>query len=178
MGYPGKNTKDYETPNHPFQGERISDEHRLVDEYGLKNKRELWDAQSELRDHRREARRILGETAEGTASQQVETARDQLVERLRRLGILRSEGGVDDILGLDVTDILERRLQTQVHRKGLANTVDQARQFIAHGHIAVDGKRVTIPSYKVEVDEESEIEFYGNSPLSDDLHPERAGEQE
>jgi len=52
----GKNTKGYETPNHPYQGERIAEESDLLSRYGLKNKEEFWRAQSELRSMRREAR--------------------------------------------------------------------------------------------------------------------------
>ena len=82
------------------------------------------------------------------------------------------------MLLLEVTDVLERRLQTVAYRKGLANTPEQARQFITHGHVRVDGRRVSIPSYKVEIDEEATVEFDENSPLADELHPERAGDNE
>ncbi|PSQ42016.1 30S ribosomal protein S4, partial [Halobacteriales archaeon SW_5_68_122] len=84
---------------------------------------------------------------------------------------------LDDVLSLDVTDILERRLQTVAYRNGLGNTPKQARQFIVHGHVTVDGARVNAPSYKVDVAEEDCIEFDDTSPLADDLHPERAEDQ-
>ncbi|MFP4632632.1 MAG: 30S ribosomal protein S4 [Halobacteriota archaeon] len=167
MGYPGKNVKQFETPNHPYQGERIGDEHALVEQYGLKNKQELWNAESELRRYRREARRLLG-------AEDVGDEADQLLGRLRRYGVLGSESTLDDVLSLEVTDLLERRLQTVVHRKGLANTARQARQFIVHGHVAVDGRRVTVPGYDVEVEEEPLVDFHERSPLSEELHPERA----
>lgn len=171
----GKNTKFYETPNHPFQGERIVREHSLVGQYGLKNKEELWRAESELRSLRREARGLLGR-AQGDA-ERAEVAGAAFLARLRRYGILDEEDGLDDILSLDVTDILERRLQTLVYRKGLANTPKQARQFITHGHVAVGDRRVRTPSYTVEVQQEPEIRFDGQSPLADELHPERAEAQ-
>lgn len=171
MGYPGKGKKKYETPNHPYQGGRIHEEHDLVDQYGLKNKQELWNAQSELRRFRREARRLLGESEEEA---HIANEIDQLLNHLRRLGILGEESELDDVLTLDVTDILERRLQTVVYRNGLANTPSQARQFITHGHVKVAGRKVRIPGYMVEVDEEDKVEFYHNSPLADELHPERA----
>ncbi|MFC3476818.1 30S ribosomal protein S4 [Halobacterium litoreum] len=170
MGLPGENTKFYETPNHPYQGERIAEESDLLSRYGLKNKEELWRAQSELRDYRREARSLLGQTGEVSG--------DEFVTRLQRIGILSAEEGLDDVLSLDVTDVLERRLQTIVYRDGLANTVSQARQFLNHGHITVDGRRVTAPSYKVEVSEEDAIAFDETSELTDELHPARAGAQE
>jgi small subunit ribosomal protein S4 len=165
----GSSTKRYETPNHPFQGERISSEHGLVDQYGLKNKEELWRAQSRLRDFRREARSLLGQIGADEESES-----EEFLGRLQRLGILGDEDGLDDVLGLSVDDILERRLQTLVYRKGYANTTSQARQFIVHGHVTVGERRVQVPSYKVDVDEESLIGFDENSPLADDLHPERA----
>ena len=168
----GSNTTFYETPNHPFQGERIAAEGDLVSRYGLSNKEELWRAQSELRDYRREARRLLGE-AQGDAEAAGE-AGSEFMARLKRIGVLDDEETLDDVLSLDVTDILERRLQTVAYRQGLANTAEQARQFIVHGHVTVGDARVTAPSYKVGVAEADRIEFDDTSPLDDDLHPERA----
>ena len=170
MALPGENTKFYETPNHPYQGERIAEEGDLVGRYGLKNKEEVWRAQSELRNYRREARRLLGRSEEETS--------DEFIQRLRRIGVLDADEALDDVLSLDVTDVLERRLQTVVYRTGLANTVDQARQFVNHGHITIDDHRVTLPSYTVEVDEEDAISFDEESALADELHPERASAQE
>jgi small subunit ribosomal protein S4 len=172
----GTNTKFYETPNHPFQGERIAQEADLLGRYGLKNKQELWRAQSQLREFRREARRLLG-NAQGDIDV-AEAEGSEFLERLRRLGILSENDDISQVLSLDVTDLLERRLQTVAYRQGLAHTPDQARQFIVHGHVTVDGARVTRPSKKVEVDEEDAVEFDENSPLADDLHPERAEGQE
>jgi small subunit ribosomal protein S4 len=171
----GSNTKLYETPNHPFQGERISEESGLLGQYGLKNKEELWRAQSELRSYRREARQLLGR-AQGDAEAAADES-DEFLSRLQRLGILNEEDGLDDILSLDVTDVLERRLQTVVYRKGYANTPEQARQFISHGHIVMGDRRVTEPSAKVLVAEEDGVGFDSASPLTDELHPERAEEQ-
>jgi small subunit ribosomal protein S4 len=170
MALPGENTKFYETPNHPYQGERIAEEGDLLGRYGLKNKEELWRAQSELRKYRREARRLLGRAAEEGS--------DEFIARLRRIGVLGEDDGLDDVLSLDVTDLLERRLQTVAYRQGLANTVNQSRQFVTHGHIKVGERRVTAPSYKVEVDEEDVIAFDETSALADELHPERASAQE
>lgn len=167
----GQNTKFYETPNHPFQGERISEEHSLLDRYGLQNKEELWRAQSELRGYRREARNILAQRAQG-GSEVIEG--EEFVGRLKRLGILGDGDELDDVLLLDVTDVLERRLQTVAYRKGLAHTPNQARQFVIHGHVTVEGQRVQAPSRKVEVAEQDTVEFDENSPLADDLHPERS----
>ncbi|WP_256289618.1 30S ribosomal protein S4 [Halobellus inordinatus] len=172
----GNNTKRYETPNHPYQGERIAQEGDLLGRYGLKNKEELWRAQSELRNYRREARRLIGE-AQGDL-EEAEAAGAEFLTRLRRYGILSEDDDISRVLGLDVTDILERRLQTVAYRKGLASTPKQARQFIVHGHVVVGDARVSRPSKKVEVAEEDGIEFDETSPLADELHPERAEGQE
>jgi small subunit ribosomal protein S4 len=171
----GSNTKGYETPNHPYQGERIAEESGLLGKYGLKNKEELWRAQSELRNYRREARKLLGR-AQGDA-EAADTEAEEFLARLQRIGVLGAEDSLDEVLSLGVTDVLERRLQTVVYRKGLANTTKQARQFITHGHIVVDGSRVGTPSYKVTVNEEDTVGFDSGSPLTDELHPERAEDQ-
>jgi len=171
----GSNTKFYETPNHPYQGERIAEESGLTGRYGLKNKEELWRAESELRELRRAARNALGAT--GGDEDTAEAQNQEFVSRLKRLGVLGDEESLADVLSLEVTDILERRLQTVVYRSGLANSVGQARQFITHGHITVSGARVQRPSYKVSTDEEETVAFDETSPLNDDLHPERAEAQ-
>ena len=167
----GTDTKQYETPNHPYQGERIANEHSLLDRYGLKNKEELWRAQSRLRSYRREARDLL---AQPQADDAVIRRRSEFLGRLRRIGVLGDEDGLGDVLGLEIEDVLERRLQTVVYRKGLANTPQQARQFISHGHITVNGRRHRVPSYVVDISEESTVAIDETSPLADELHPERA----
>ena len=167
----GSKTKQYETPNHPFQGERIATEHSLLDRYGLKNKEELWRAQSELRSYRRESRDLLAQPQDDEV---VARRREEFLGRLKRVGILNEEGELGDVLGLEIEDVLERRLQTVAYRKGLAHTPQQARQFITHGHVVVGDRRHRIPSYVVDVDEEDLVAFDENSPLADELHPERA----
>lgn len=167
----GTNTKYYETPNHPFQGERIAEEHSLVDRYGLANKRELWRVQSDLRSFRREARSLLGRSQDADGATE---ASEEFLSRLRRIGVLAEQEDLDDVLALEVTDLLERRLQTVAYRRGLGNTPEQARQFIVHGHVTVGERRVTVSSYTVATGEEDAIAFDENSPLADELHPERA----
>jgi small subunit ribosomal protein S4 len=171
----GSNTKFYETPNHPYQGERIAEESGLIGKYGLKNKEELWRTQSELRSYRREARKLLGRGAGSSEVADREAA--EFLARLQRIGVLGEADSLDTVLALDVTDILERRLQTVVYRQGLGNTVQQARQFISHGHITIDGQQVREPGYTVSVAEEDAVSFTSQSPLTDELHPERAEDQ-
>jgi small subunit ribosomal protein S4 len=171
--YPGKRRKSYDTPKHPWQAARMATEVELVKKYGLRNKKELWKAQSILRRYRADARRLLAISAETELTGHAKTESDQILSRLTRYSILKSESNIDDILGLQTEAILERRLQTQVHRLGLARTMRQARQFITHGHIAIDGKKVTVPSKMVSIEEEMKVEYYGESPLTSEAHPER-----
>jgi small subunit ribosomal protein S4 len=173
MGYPGKNRKSYETPKHPWQAARIEPEVELVKRYGLRNKREVWKAHSSLKKYRELARKLLAESAKGQLKGHIKTDSENILNRLKRYGLLKTDAGLDDILSLEVTNFLERRLQTQVHKQGLANTVKQARQFIVHGHISVGGRKVTVPGYIVPTDEELRLDYYGGSALSNESHASR-----
>jgi small subunit ribosomal protein S4 len=53
------------------------------------------------------------------------------------------------VTGENMLRYLELRLDNVVYRAGWAATRPQARQFVSHGHLSVNGKRVTIPSYRV-----------------------------
>ena len=59
--------------------------------------------------------------------------------------------------GAHMIALLERRLDTIIYRAKFVPTVFAARQFISHGHIKVNGKRVTVASYRVKVGEEVEV---------------------
>ena len=61
------------------------------------------------------------------------------------------------ILGMNLLILLETRLDNIVFRMGLANTRRQSRQFVNHGHILVNGKKVDIPSYRVKIGDEISI---------------------
>ena len=172
MGYPGKNRKSYERPRHPWEAERMADEVELVKSFGLRNKRELWKAHSRLRQYRRVSRELLAAKARGEERADLEAK--LILMRLTRDGILGDNSTLDSVLSLKINDLLERRLQTQVYRQGLANSMRQARQFIAHGHIQVSGRKVTVPGYFVRRGEEMTIDYYQGSPLAQEGHPERA----
>ena len=144
--------KKWVRPFKRWDKKRIIEERRLMKLYGLKNKRELWRAQAELRRIRAFARKLLP-----LSGPEREKREKELLGRLYRLGLLPEDATLDDVLSLTVQDILERRLQTIVWRKGLARTVRQARQFIVHGHVYVDGVRVRSPSYWVKRGEENRI---------------------
>ena len=138
-------------------------------EYGLRNKRELRRHETDLSQIRGIARTLLGSEEEKRA--QLER---QYLTSLARQGILPETATVDNILDLNVKDLMERRLQTIVHRSGLARSIHQARQFVIHGHISVGGEVVSVPSYVVHRDEESRIAFHSHSPLNSAQHPARA----
>ncbi len=134
---------------------RIEEEGKLVDSYGLRNMRELWRAQTMLRRIRREARALLSGNGEN-----IEQRSAKLLSRVKSF-LIRGEATLDGVLGLTTSDVIERRLQTIVVRKGMATTPTQARQFITHGHIAVDGHKVTSPGHIVSFVGEAGVEWYG-----------------
>jgi small subunit ribosomal protein S4 len=173
MVYPGKNRKSYETPKHPWQAERIASEADLVRTYGLRNRKKVWKAHSTLKKYRQVAMRLLAETAKGEVSAHIKRETNDILARLKKYGILKEEGTLDDVLALEATSILERRLQTQVHNQGFARTKRQARQFIVHGHIAVNGRKINVPSYMLTKEEEMKIDYYTASPINRENHPER-----
>ena len=174
MGYPGKNHKQYEKPTRKYEKERQADEMRLLVNYGLRNKREIWKSQMVLRRFRRAARDITAMSSAGVDPKAVETKKRQMLEHLERRGFLGADTGIESILTLKVEQQLERRLQTVVYRKGLARSPKQARQFITHGHIMIGTRKVTIPGYHVNRDEESRVCYATHSPIANEVHPERA----
>jgi small subunit ribosomal protein S4 len=173
MGDPKFSRKSYDTPSHPWQGERIKAEVEIVREYGLKNKTEVWKAQTVLRNFRKQSRELQARLRTGDAQAKVET--DALINKCARIGVLPVTGGtLNEILLLSDSDILSRRLQTIVFQKGLSSTIKQARQMIIHGHIFVNGHRVTVPGYIVTREEENSVEYNTASPFTDSMHPMRA----
>ena len=168
MGDPKKSKKKYSKPSHPWQGARIKEEAVLTKKYGLKNKKELWKMISILKKVKEQARVLIAGYTE-----QHKKEEKQLIERLLRLNIIGENSNLDDVLGLTSESIFNRRLQTIVFKSGLTKTISQARQFIIHGHVAVNGKVMSVPSYLVKKDEEPKISFYKNSKLNNEEHPER-----
>jgi len=172
MGDPKFSRRKYDTPSHPWRAERIKIETELQKRFGLKNKREVWKAQSLIRRFRAQSRDLQARIRAGEKQAEIEA--QQLLRRCARLGLLPMEGAtLNDVLALNVENVLSRRFQTMVFQKGMAYTPEQARQFITHGHITIRGRIVTIPGYIVKRDEENEIAFSERSPLASDLHPMR-----
>jgi len=166
VGDPKKQRKKYETSKFPWQTDVLQEELKMLGQYGLRNKRELWRHKTMLSRFRGIARSLLGMSSEERKKQD-----EQLLGRLTRLGILPKKAALDDILDLALEDVLERRLQTLVFRKGLSKSMYQARQLITHGHVVVKGRRVSSPSYLVMKDEEAKIAYASASPLSNPDHP-------
>ena len=162
--------KQYETPNEGWSEERIQREDELIEQFGLKNKKEVYKAESELRALRREARKLVAE--------EDETQRKALIKKANSLGFVKSDAGLEDILTLNVTDILQRRLQSAVNRRGHADTAKEARQIVTHGHVYVDGERVNIPGYLLTKEEEKTIEVRMPEPEPEQEEVEEESEEE
>jgi len=161
VGDPKKSRKTWSSPRHPWRKEILMEESRLLGMYGLRNKRELWKAASTVRYFRHRARALL------TAPPEIREKEEKiLINKLIKLGLLKEGAKLDNILDLRVEDLLERRLQTLVYKKGLARTIYEARQLIVHGHIAIKGRRIRSPGYLVTIDEEPHISYYPYSPLA------------
>lgn len=166
MGDPRKQKNKFQRPSHPWQKARIEEENIIFTEYGLKNKTEIWKVKSILKDFNQQAKRLI--IASG---KQAELEQQNLIRRLQRMGLLQSDANLDAILGLTPRNLFDRRLESLVHRKGLTQTMRQARQFIVHGHVAIGNKKITAPGYFVKVEEEGLIQIAGNSALQTAEHP-------
>lgn len=161
--------KKYLRPSHPWEKDRMDAEDKLLRQYGLHRKEEIWKTAFMLRNFRHQARRLLA-----ASGPQAELEARQLLTRLQRLGLVGENATLDDVLGLNVESLLDRRLQTLVYKKGLARTPRQARQLVLHGHVVIAGRRVTVPSYLVPVDEEGAISHVAGSPFEAQLKPPEA----
>ena len=138
--------KIYSRPKRPFDKARIDEEAEIKKEYGLKNKKEIWKADAKIKSMREKAKRLIGANAE---------EQQALFDRLKKIGL--DVNSIGDVLALEKTDYLNRRLQTIIASKGLTSTIKEARQMISHKKVMVDGKVVDSPSYVVSVDKENKI---------------------
>jgi small subunit ribosomal protein S4 len=152
MGDPRKPKKMFRRPRRIWTTDQLNAELYIVGSYGLRNKRELWRAQSEVARFRNQARALLALPTE--VRQQKET---QLLSFLNRLGLVNQSATLDDVLNLKIEDLLERRLQTIVMKKGETKSAQQARQMVAHGHVSLGNRIVNIPGYLVKREEEQQI---------------------
>lgn len=149
MGDPRKSKKKYRKPKVKYEAERISEEKKILQKYGLKNKKEIWKAESEIRRIRNEAKRLL------TASEQ---EKGKFLKRLSDKGLIQAKT-VDDVLEIKIENVLNRRLQTVVANKFKINP-KYARQAIVHGHVMIAKRKVNIPSYIVNLDTEQKVQTH------------------
>lgn len=155
-------SKTYKVPRRPFVKARLDHELKLAGEYGLRNKTEIYRVAFTLAKIRKAARELLTlperdpkRLFEGNA----------LIRRLIRVGVLDKEKTkLDYVLGLKIEDFLERRLQTQVFKLGLAKSIHHARVLIRQRHIRVGKQIVNVPSFIVRLDSQKLIDFALTSP--------------
>ncbi|RMY51446.1 hypothetical protein D0863_14582 [Hortaea werneckii] len=136
---------------------------KVVGEYGLRNKREVWRVQLTLSKIRRAARQLL--TLDEKDPKRLFEG-NALIRRLVRVGVLdESRMKLDYVLALKVEDFLERRLQTCVYKLGLAKSIHHARVLIRQRHIRVGKQIVNVPSFIVRLDSQKHIDFALTSPF-------------
>lgn len=139
----------FKRPKRPYDSNQIAEGKDLKKTYGLRRKKEIWIAQEILRGYRQRARKL---TAESNPEREA-----ILLQKLAKMGLLPKDSTLDDVLGLSIENLLDRRLETVVHRTGLTRTPKQARQAIVHGHVSIGSKKISFPSYIVTVEEEGSI---------------------
>jgi len=167
MGDPRRLKKKFTLPNHPWQKSRIEEEKVVLVEYGLKRKNEYWKVNSQLKRYFQEAKSFIGSTRLSTTED-----KSNFLKKLSSLGLLKENSQLEDVLNFTLKDLMERRLQTVLVRKRLAGSMIQARQFIIHEHISIGDKKITRPSYMVDVAEEALVRYADDSPFINMSHPE------
>jgi small subunit ribosomal protein S4 len=170
MGDPKKQRKKFETPRFPWRKDILQEELKLQGQYGLRNKHELWRHKTTLSKARGIARSLISKPAEERAKME-----NELLAQLKKKGILQETAVLDNVLDLTIDDVLERRLQTIVFRKGLARTIFQSRQLITHGHVTINNRRVTIPGLLVLKADEATVIYSPESAVANPSHAVRVG---
>ena len=164
MGDPKTPRRVWKKPKRPLNYDLLMDELKTLGAFGLKTKRELWKTQTELSRVRLHARSLL-------ALRQEDRKRKEpiLIQSLSKIGLVDQNSTLDDVLNLQVTDLLSRRLQTMAQKKLYFKTPYQARQAIVHGHVMIGDSVVTIPSYIVKTEEEAKIHLIPESRFNETL---------
>ncbi len=159
MGDPRKTRKLFRRPRMIWTTDQLNAELYVMGSYGLRNKRELWKAQTEVARIRNQARALLALSTEARSEKE-----KRLLNFLNRLGLVKEGATLDDILNLKVEDLLERRLQTIIMKKSGTKSPYQARQIVSHGHVSIGNRKVNIPGYLVRTDEEPLILLHVELP--------------
>lgn len=162
MGDPRKSRKTFSRPRKIWTSDQLSAELYVIGSYGLRNKRELWKAQTEVASFRNQARALLALPAEDRRQREI-----KLLKYLGRLGLIDETAALDDILNLKIEHLLERRLQTMIMRKINTKSPYAARQIVVHGHVSIGDRFVNLPGHIVRKEEENRLLVHielSNSP--------------
>ncbi|MEX2060653.1 MAG: 30S ribosomal protein S4, partial [Nitrosopumilaceae archaeon] len=160
MGDPKNPRRAWKKPRNPLNYDLKMEELKTLGTFGLKTKRELWKAHTELSRLRHQARSLLA------LRQEIREKKEPiLMKSLSKVGLVEESSTLDDVLNLQVTDLLSRRLQTVVQKKFSFKTPYQARQAVVHGHIMIGDRIVSVPSYSVGRNEENQIHLAPGSSL-------------
>jgi len=138
--------KIYSKPRRPFDKTRIEEEAKIIEEFGLKNKREIWKADARIKEIRGKAKNLISSEPE---------EQKKLFIRLKKMGF--NVNSIGDVLSLDKRDYLKRRLQTVLVNKKLANSPKSSRQLITHRKVLVGDKSIDSPSYLVPIEMDDKI---------------------
>ena len=164
MGDPKTPRRIWKKPKRPLNYNLMMDELKTLGTFGLKTKRELWKARTNLSKLRHQARSLLA------LRQEIRKEKEPvLINSLSKIGLVDKNSTLDAVLNLQVTDLLSRRLQTIVQKKLYFKTPYHARQAIVHGHVMIGDRIVTIPSYVVKIDEEPKIHLIPESSFNQTL---------
>ena len=154
----------FKTPRRPYEKERLDSELKLCGEYGLRCKKEVWRVKYTVAKLRKSARGLLT-LDEKDPRRLFEGA--AILRQCRRIGVLDDQKmKLDYVLALTAEEFLERRLQTQVLKLGLAKSIHHARVLIKQRHIRVGRQVVNVPSFCVRTSSQKHIEMALNSSLA------------
>ena len=164
MGDPKYPRKTWRKPKRPLNYDLKMEELKTLGTFGLRTKKELWKAHTKLSSVRKQARSLLA------LEQDIREEKEPiLMKSLAKIGLVSSDATLDDVLNLQVTDLLTRRLQTLVFKKFGFKTPYQARQAVVHRHIMIGDRVIDIPSYTVTTLEEENIRFTPESKIPEIL---------
>jgi len=173
LGDPKYPRRVWRKPKRPLNYDLKMEELKTLGTFGLRSKRELWKAHTQLSNVRHQARSLLA------LQQDVREKKEPiLMKSLARIGLVSNVSTLDDVLNLQVTDLLTRRLQTLVFKKFGFKTPYQARQAVVHGHIMIGERIVNIPSYTVTTTEEGSIKFKPESKFPEILEKNKESSKE
>jgi len=161
MGDPKKPKKKYRTPSHPWRAERLAVEKTVKKDYGFVNKKEIWKMESVLNGFKSQAKKLTKAKTDQSKKEQ-----ELFINKLSKYGFVNKDAKLEQVLGLELRNVLDKRLQSVVYRKNIAGTMKQARQLIIHGHVLVGNKKISGPSYLVSVEEEPLVMLSPKSKFS------------